>query len=174
MKGHKILIAYFSLKGDTYNIGMVEEGNTEILANYITNYVKGDLYHIVGDNKYPEDHMEIVSQAKKEMKQNLRPKLVNQINNFEQYDIIFIGYPIWYKIPPMAVYSFLENFDFSNKNVYLFCTHEGSGQSGTFSLIQNILNKAKVSTNGLVMKGTDTRESNAKEKVEYWLKKLGI
>ena len=172
MNNHKILVAYFSLKGDTYNIGMVDEGNTQILANFIANYVKSDLYHIIGNNEYPEDHMEIVSQAKKEMKQNLRPKLVNKIENFEQYETIFIGYPIWYKIPPMAVFSFLENFDFSNKNVYLFCTHEGSGQSGTFSLIQKILNKAKVSIDGLVMKGTDTRDSNAKEKVESWLKKL--
>ena len=174
MSNHKILVSFFSLKGDTYNIGMVEEGNTEILAKYIANYLKADLYQIEGDNKYPDDHMEIVKQAKIEMEQNLRPKLINDLNNFEQYETIFIGYPIWYQKPPMVVYSFIENFNFSNKNVYLFCTHEGSGQSGTFSLIKNILSKAKVSTEGLVMKGTDTRESIAKEKVEDWLKKLNF
>ena len=116
--------------------------------------------------------MEIVKQAKKEMTQNLRPKLINALNNFEKYDIIFIGYPIWFKKPPMAVYSFLENFDFTNKSVYLFCTHEGGGESGSFSIIKNILSKAKVSNDNLVMKGTDSREPEAKEKVENWLKNL--
>jgi flavodoxin len=84
MINHKILIAFFSLKGDTYNIGMVEEGNTQILAKYIANYLKGDLYHIEGDNNYPEDHMDIVKQAKIEMKQNLRPKLINTLNNLQK------------------------------------------------------------------------------------------
>ena len=172
MSNHKILVAFFSLKGDTYNIGMVEEGNTQILAKYISNYTKADLYHIVGDNKYPEDHMEIVNQAKIEMNQQLRPKLINPLDNFSQYETIFLGYPIWYKKPPMAVYTFLENFDFTNKKVFLFCTHEGSGQSDTFSLIKGILNKAKVSIGGLVMKGTETRKAEAKQKVEDWLKKL--
>ena len=153
---------------------MVEEGNTQILAKYIANYLKGDLYHIEGDNNYPEDHMDIVKQAKIEMKQNLRPKLINTLNNFEKYDIIFIGYPIWFKKPPMAVYSFFKNFDFTNKNVFLFCTHEGGGESGTFSLIKSILSKAKVFSDGLVLKGTDSREPDAKEKVEDWLKNLKL
>ena len=174
MKGKKILVAFFSLAGDTYNVGIVKEGNTQILANHIANYLKADLYHIIGDNKYPDDHMEIVRQAKKEMDEKLRPKLVNPLNNFTQYDTIFIGYPIWYKIPPMAVYSFLENYDFENKNVFLFCTHEGSGQSGTFSLIKNILSKAKVSTDGLEMKGTVARTPEAKETTENWIKRLKI
>ena len=60
------------------------------------------------------------------------------------------------------------------KNVYLFCTHEGSGQAGTFSHIKNVLSKANVSTNGLSMKGTDTRNANAKQTVEAWLKKLKL
>ena len=172
MSTHKILVAFFSMKGDTYNIGIVEEGNTQILAKYIANYLKADLYQIEGDNKYPEDHMEIVKQAKIEMNQKLRPKLIHPLNNIDQYDIIFIGYPIWYKIPPMSVYSFFESFDFSNKNVYLFCTHEGGGDSGSFKLVKNILNTAKVSTDGFAMKGTESRKADAKEKIEEWLKKL--
>ena len=170
----KTLIAFFSLAGDTYNVGVVKEGNTQLLAKHIANYLKGDLYHIVGDNKYPDDHMAIVRQAKVEMNSKLRPKLVNPLNNFFQYDNIFIGYPIWYNKPPMAVYSFFENFDFTNKKVFLFCTHEGSGESGTFSLIKGILKNANVSVDGLVMKGTEARKPDAKEKTEKWLKNLNI
>ena len=82
---------------------MVKEGNTQILAKYISNYLKADQYHIVGDNKYPAKYMDIIKQAKNEMNQKLRPKLVNPLNSIEQYDTIFIGYPIWYSKPPMAV-----------------------------------------------------------------------
>ena len=168
----KILVAYFSHIGDTYNLGMVKEGNTQILAKHIANYLKADQYHIVGDNKYPAKYMDIIKQAKTEMNNNFRPKLVNPLASIDQYDTIFIGYPIWYGRPPMAVYTFFESFDFTNKNVYLFCTHEGSGQSGTFTHINNILNKANVCTNGLAMQGTQTRSPNAKQTVETWLKKL--
>ena len=171
---HKYLVAYFSHIGDTYNIGMVKEGNTQILAKYISNYLKADQYHIVGDNKYPTKYMDIIKQAKTEMNQKLRPKLVNPLNSIDQYDTIFIGYPIWYSKPPMAVYTFFESFDFTGKTGYLFCTHEGSGQAGTFSHIKNVLSKANVSTNGLSMKGTDTRNANAKQTVEAWLKKLKL
>ena len=66
---HKYLVAYFSHIGDTYNIGMVKEGNTQILAKYISNYLKADQYHIVGDNKYPTKYMDIIKQAKTEMNQ---------------------------------------------------------------------------------------------------------
>ena len=169
---HKILVAYFSHIGDTYNLGMVKEGNTQILAKYIANYLKADQYHIVGDNKYPVKYMDIIKQAQTEKSNNFRPNLVNPLGSIAQYDTIFIGYPIWYGKPPMAVYTFFESFDFTNKNVYLFCTHEGSGQSGTFSHIKNVLNKANVSTNGLAMQGTQTRNSSAKQTVESWLKKL--
>ena len=116
--------------------------------------------------------MDIIKQAKTEMNNNFRPKLVNPLESIAQYDTIFIGYPIWYGRSPMAVYTFFESFDFTNKNVYLFCTNEGSGQSGTFTHIHNILNKANVSTNGLAMQGTQTRSPNAKQAVETWLKKL--
>ena len=116
--------------------------------------------------------MDIIKQARTEMNQNFRPKMINPLASISQYDTIFIGYPIWYSKPPMAVYSFFENFDFSNKNVYLFCTHEGSGQAGTFSHIKNVLSKANVSTDRLAMKGKDSRHSNAKQTVENWLKRL--
>ena len=67
--------------------------------------------------------MDIIKQAQTELNKNFRPKLVNPLNSLDQYDTIFIGYPIWYSKPSMAVYTFFESFDFTNKNVYLFCTH---------------------------------------------------
>ena len=70
----------------------------------------------------------------------------------------------------MAIYTFLESYDFTGKNVYLFCTHERSGQPGTFSHLKDILSKAKVSTDGLVMQGSHTRTPRAKQEAENCLK----
>ena len=70
------------------------------------------------------------------------------------------------------MYIFFESFDFTDKNVYLFQIHEGRGQARTYSHIKNVLSNAKVSTNVLTMKGTDTRNPNVKQTVEAWLKKL--
>ena len=102
----------------------------------------------------------------------LRPKLTSKVENFAQYDTIFLGYPIWFGRPPMAFYTFLETYDFTNKNVYLFCTHEGSGQAGTFSHIKSILPTANVSTEGLVLQGSHARTPSAKQEVENWIKRL--
>ena len=168
----KILVAYFSLAGDNYNVGVVKEGNTKLLAGHLANFLKADQYEIKGDNKYPEKYMDRVKQANKEKSQNFRPNLVYKIDNFAQYDTIFLGYPIWYGRPPMAVYTFLETYDFTNKKVYLFCTHEGSGQAGSFAHIKNLLPKANVFTDGLVMQGSRARTPGAKQDDENWIKKL--
>ena len=172
MSAKKYLVAFFSLPGDTYNVGIVKDGNTKILAQHIAKFLKADQFHIIGDNKYPEKFSDIANQSRKEKEQNLRPKLISKIDNFSQYDTIFIGFPIWCGDYPMAVYTFLENYDFTNKNVYPFCTHEGSGNAGTFEKLKKIIPKANVNTDGLDMYGTKARESDAKHVVENWIKKL--
>ena len=171
MSSNKYLVAFFSLPGDTYNVGIVKDGNTKILANCISKYLIADQFQIIGDNKYPEKFSDIVNQARKEKEQKLRPKLISKVDNFEQYNTIFLGYPIWCGDYPMAVYTFLENYDFTNKKVYPFCTHEGSGNTGTFERLKKIIPKADVHTNGLDIFGTKARV-NAKSEVENWLKKL--
>ena len=94
MSAKKYLVAFFSLPGDTYNVGIVKDGNTKILAQHIAKFLKADQFHIIGDNKYPEKFSDIANQSRKEKEQNLRPKLISKIDNFSQYDTIFIGFPI--------------------------------------------------------------------------------
>ena len=172
MNQNRILVAFFSMSGETYNVGFVQDGNTKLLANCIAGLVRGDLFQIIGNNKYPDGHMDRINQASTEMAQNLRPKLIYNVNNFGQYNTVFIGYPIWWGKPPMAVFTFLESYDFTNKKVYLFCTHEGRGSSGTFSLIKNKLPTAHVSTDGLEMFGSQARTPSAKNEVQNWLRRL--
>ena len=174
MEANKILVAYFSLPGDTYNVGIVKDGNTKMLSKQIISLLKADEFHIIGDNKYPDKFSDIANQAKNEKERKIRPKLTSKIENFSQYDTIFIGYPIWCSDYPMAVYTFLENYDFTNKNIYPFCTHEGSGNSGTFKKLKKIIPKANVNTQGLDMFGTKAREPEAKQDVEKWLTKIKL
>lgn len=130
---NKILIAYYSRKGQNHVSGKIMNlpiGNTEIVAKKIQHYVGGDLFVIDTVIPYPIDYIETTEVAKKELKQNARPVLTEKLKNMDDYDTIYLGYPNWWGTFPMAVFTFLESYDFSGKTIIPFCTHEGSGLGG--------------------------------------------
>ena len=158
----KVLVAYFSRTGEQYGVGNITEGNTAILAKMIAKKTNGDLFEIkVKEDKYPNTYNALVDFAKKEKQAGARPEIIGKVENFDDYDVVFIGYPNWWADMPMPVYTFLESYDFSNKKVYHFCTHEGSGgvKREGFALYGHIAQNEKES---------------ADKKVSEWLKTLGI
>ena len=161
LNSDKILVIYFS-----------ETGNTQKLAKLISDKVGGDFVRIETEKVYPEDYDELVDDAKKEKDNNDRPKLKELNINLENYDTIFVGYPIWWYQMPMAMYTFFDTYDFANKTIIPFNTHEGSGSSGTYEDIQKLEPKAKV-LKGLPIRGGDMT-SDQSNKVDNWLKKLDI
>lgn len=169
----KVLVVYFSRTGENYNVGNVEVGNTAIVASYIKDYLKADSFEIVPVEKYPDGYDECTKKASQEQKDNARPKIQNQIANFDKYDTIFVGYPIWWGDLPMIMYSFFEGYNFDGKNVIPFNTHEGSGDAGTYGKIQSKLPSAKVNDKGLALDGKTARSDEGKEKTVQWLKGLG-
>lgn len=172
----KILIAYFSRAGENYGVGTIEKGNTEIVAEMIAEkYENADLFKIETNYAYPESYDEATKAAKSEQDSNARPELKNTVDNFENYDTIFIGYPIWYADMPMAVYTFLESYDFSDKTVIPFCTHAGSGLASTVDSIKNELPSANV-MQGLAILGTEVQnnQSQVKNDLDDWLSNLEI
>ena len=171
--GGKTLVVYFSKTGENYSVGNIDVGNTAMMASYMKEYLNADSFEIVPVNKYSDDYEECKKEATKEMNENARPEIQNKINNFDSYDTIFIGYPIWWGDMPMIIYTFLESYDFSGKTVIPFNTHEGSGNSGTYSTINSKLSDAKVNTNGLALRGATARTSDGKEQTIKWLKELG-
>lgn len=161
LNSDKILVIYFS-----------ETGNTQKLAKLISDKVGGDFVRIETEKVYPEDYDELVDDAKKEKDNNDRPKLKELNINLDDYDTIFVGYPIWWYQMPMAMYTLFDNYDFADKTIIPFNTHEGSGSSGTYEDIQKLEPKAKV-LEGLPIRGGDM-VSDQSSKVDSWLNKLGI
>ena len=161
LNSDKILVIYFS-----------ETGNTQKLAKLISDKVGGDFIRIETEKVYPTDYNELVDDAKKEKENDDRPKLKELNINLDDYDTIFIGYPIWWYQMPMAMYTLFDNYDFADKTIIPFNTHEGSGSSGTYEDIQKLEPKAKV-LEGLPIRGGDM-VSDQSSKVDSWLNKLGI
>ena len=171
----KILIAYFSRADENYSVGTVDVGNTEIMAGFIKDYLgdKADEFKIDPAQSYPTDYKECTEVATEEKNSNARPEFKNANSlNIDDYDTIFIGYPIWWGDVPMIINTFLEKYDFSGKTIIPFNTHEGSGNSGTYNSIKNKMKSSTVNTDGLAIRGKDAREESSRSTVEKWLKGL--
>ena len=171
----KVLVAYFSKAGEQYSVGNIKKGNTEIMAEMIANKMGGDLFEIkVAKDNYPAAYRALTEYAQKEKRNNERPEIAGKAN-VADYDVVFVGYPNWWGDMPMPVYTFLESYDFSNKVVIPFGTHEGSGLASSESKIKSIT-KAKEVKNGLGIYGHVAQNSpkEADKKVSDWLKALGF
>lgn len=150
----KILIAYFS-----------RSGNTEEIANQINELVGGTLVKIETVEPYPDSYSETVDIAQQELEQNARPAIQNLNIDMNDYDTIFIGYPIWWHDAPMAVYTFLESYDFTGKTVVPFCTSGGSDIDESLSGIEAAVSGATL------LEGLTANDSSD---VQSWLENIGI
>lgn len=150
----KTLVAYFSLEGNSLFdgdssdpdavtsasvqrsgnsfppqvINGVHKGNTQIIAEYIADKTSGDLFEIrvAPEERYPLDGYQVLDIARDELVSAERPVLISRIEDMASYDVVYLGYPIWNGTMPMALFSFLEEYDFSGKTIIPFCTHDGS------------------------------------------------
>ncbi len=177
----KTLIAYFSLpettgtarEDSTVTVNGEQLGNTQYVANLIQGHTGADIFRIEAVKQYnTEDHQALIDDAQEEQRQNARPEIKSKINNFEDYDTIFIGYPIWWSDLPQILYTFLESYDFTGKKVYLFSTNGGSGLASTVSTITSKLNTANVNSNAFKLHRNNMED--APEELERWLKEIEV
>ena len=174
MANSKSLIAYFSRKGNNYVGGSIVNlptGNTEVTAKKIQELTGSDIFKIKTIRSYPEDYTETTNVAKEEQRENARPELSEIVDDMDSYDVIYIGYPIWYGTMPMAVFSFLESYDFSGKTIIPYCTHEGSGMGNSVRDIKKLCPNAKVLSGLAILGGSVDR---ADKSVANWIKKLDL
>lgn len=149
METSNILIAYFTWAENTVvedpsavdmdattSASVLLPGNAAKLAGWIQQEVGGDLFSIVVEEPYSSDYDECLDRAADEKAQNARPALVNHVEDMSQYDVVFLGFPNWWYTVPMAVHTFLEEYDFSGKTIVPFVTH---GTGGLASTIEDII-----------------------------------
>ena len=157
-----VLVAYFS-----------QTGNTEMMAEEIQSQIGGDLFKIETVEEYPSSYTELTQVAQTEIENGERPELKQAVENMEDYDIIFIGYPIWWHTTPAAVNSFLESYDLSGKTVVPFCTSGGSDIEETMEAVRNSCPNSNIAE-GMTISGSSSSTDAGKEQIRTWLEALDI
>ena len=182
----KILIAYFTL-ADNYekpedmdatsqasiNIKNKELiGNTEYLSGAIQEETGGDLFSVIVKNPYPNDYDKITDMGSEEQEEDARPELASHVENMDQYGTVFIGFPIWWYTMPQAMFTFLEEYDFTGKTIIPFATHGGYGVGSSVEDIQKLCPDANVVEDIFEAERDDI--SKKTEEIGSWIEKLGI
>ena len=170
----KTLIAFFSRADENYFGGAmryVKVGNTEIVAGIIKEMIPADTFKIEMKDPYSPVYMTCIEEAKKDLRAKARPELVCMPESIDEYDTVILAYPNYWGTMPMAVFTFLEKFDFSGKTILPLCTNEGSGMGGSERDIKKACPGATV-RKGLPITGSAA--ANSKGSVERWLKANGL
>ena len=171
----KALVIYFSRTGEQYTVGVINKGNTAIVAEMIAEKTGADLFEIVpADDHYPMTYSKLTDVAKREQNEKARPAYKGSLPDLSGYDTVFIGAPVWWGDWPMIMYTVFENNDFSGKKLVPFSTHEGSGLSGFDRKLSSACPDSEILT-GLAVRGNDcqNKQDSVKSAVGNWLSGLG-
>lgn len=159
VQNHKALVAYFSATGTTKGV-----------AEHIANGLNADIYEIVPEEPYTDadlDYNDNNSRTTIEMNDpDARPAISGSVENMEQYDIVFIGFPIWWYVAPTIINTFLESYDFSGKTIVPFATSGGSGMGSTNEKL------APSCPGAILMKGKMLNGLLSQEELKAWVKSL--
>ena len=170
----KILIAYYSRADENYFGGAmryVKVGNTEIVCSIMKELLPADSFKIEMKNPYSPVYMTCIEEAKKDLRAKARPELLSLPDSIDGYDTVVLAYPNYWGTMPMAVFTFLEQFDFSGKRILPLCTNEGSGLGASVGDLQKTCPGAEIAK-GLAVSGSHV--ANAKPRIEKWLKDQGV
>ena len=180
----QILIVYFSRVGNTQFKNNIDAstyasivannnriGTTEYVANIIKNELNADIRLIETVDKYTDNFDDLVVKNRDEMNKNYFPKIKPLNIDISKYNVIFIGFPVWANDIPMAVRSFIKDYNLSTKTIIPFCTHNGYGAGRSYSTIRNMINNANV-LEGLSLDASNIQSKN--NQIKDWIKKLNL
>ena len=169
----KSVVVFFSRAGENYDVGVIDEGNTSIVAHSIAGKVVSDVFEIVPEEEYPFGYDDCYARAKSEQNSNARPAISDTFDSFDDYDTVYLGYPIWHSDLPMIMLTFIESKDWTGKKVMPFCTHGDSGLCGTDQHIKSLCKGADVKE-GLAIKGSDAQAfgMDVDKAINTWLAKV--
>ena len=183
--GSKTLVVWFSRVGITpFEDGVDAEssasinirdgelvGNMQYLAEFVAEETGGDLFQIITEREYPVAYRDTTDLAKEEQNNDERPALSSHVEDMDQYDVIFLGYPNWWGTLPQAVMTFLEEYDFTGKTIVPFCSHGGSRLGRGPQDIAALCPGAEL-LDGLAVSGSAV--SGAQADVQEWLNGLNL
>ena len=169
----KSLVVYFSRDGYNSIDGKVEyitKGKTHILAERIAALSGSDIYRLIPEIEYPMDYEECLKRAKIENDRNIHPGLSNPLYSLNEYDLIYLGFPNWYRSYPRLIATFIDLHDLKGKTIKPFCTNEeGAFGIGELELRSALKQKEAILKDGLAVKGSEVENSD--DKILRWLEK---
>ncbi len=178
---HKVLVAYFSeplpdgvdasTSASRVVVNGKVSGSVEYLAQQIQQNTDADMVRIQTATPYPGNFNDLAAQAQEEVRNNVHPQLSTNIENFDDYDVVFVGYPIWWYQMPMAMYSFFDKYDFKGKTLIPFSSHGGSGWSGSLDMIKGLEPEATMVEGFSVSR---ERSASSAESIRTWLGQINI
>ena len=173
-------MAYFSwadnavLAGDVDTVtspSVISPGNVQQLAGWVQEETGGDLFSIRVADPYSSDWDECLERANEERSEDARPELVENVENIDEYDTVFLGYPNWWYGVPMGLLSFLEENDLSEKQVYLFCSHGTGGLANSVEIITEAVPDAEISDN--IFDCYEEDASSSQGGIQEWVAEIG-
>ncbi len=179
--GSDILIAYFSWADNAVIDGEVDAvaspsvtspGHVAQLAPWVQAQTGGDLFSIRVTEPYSSDWDTCLARANQERSENARPALTENVENIQNYDVVFLGYPNWWYGAPMALLSFIEENDLANKQIYLFCSHGTGGLAGSVEDIEAVLPDSAVLSDNVFDVYEEDAASSQRD-ILNWLSELG-
>lgn len=165
-KDKKSLVIYFSRADENYAVGYIDKGNTEVIAEYIKEIANADLFRVDPAVPYSANYNTCIEEAKVRTANHDAP-IVEPVPDISNYEVIYIGSPIYWGGMPEEMFTALKDVDFTGKIVRVFTTHEGSGLSSVPRQVKEICKGANVLDDGIAIQGSSVK--SAKGKVESWL-----
>ena len=165
----KSIVIFFSHAGDNYSVGVIDTGNTKIVADYISEITGADQFEIVTHKYDGMAYTPLIELAKKEAAAGELPPYEGTAPDLSGYDTVFIGGPVWWGTYPQVMFTLFKDINLDGKTVIPFTTHEGSGLASCANDVRKAFPKAKV-TGEFSIYGHEVRSGKAK--VERWLKGL--
>ena len=165
MKDKKSLIIYFSRADENYSVGYIDKGNTEVAAEYIKEITGADMFKVEPLKSYSADYNSAIEQAKQRQINHDAP-IVSQVPDISEYEVIYIGSPIYWGTMPEELFTALNSVDFNGKIIRPFTTHEGSGLGNVVNDLKRICIGALIDS-GLAIQGSSVY--NSKDKINNWV-----
>lgn len=175
-----ILVAYFSWADNAVldddvdamtSPSVIPPGNVQQLAGWVRDETGGDMFSIRVTDPYPGDWDECLDRANEERAEEARPELVEKVENIDEYDTVFLGYPNWWYGVPMPLLTFLEKNDLSGKQIYLFCSHGTGGLAESVELIKEAAPDAVISEN--IFDCYEEDASSSQDEIQEWAERIG-